>query len=147
MASLRPMAAARSLQESAPRSRAASGKGAVGNRITPPKDAKTANPPDEIDLAAISNGVYWTLWRTGGIPNIWGMKERPQLVPHEGLCKIACKSPAALLRLLKSKGWKTANFNHSEDKIVRVVIIGEGFNVTSFETYKAACLAAGGVRR
>lgn len=67
----------------------------------------------------------------------------PQLVPHEGLCSFACKSPAALFRILKAQGWMEADFYHSENKIVQVCVTAEGFNITPFKSFRAACLAAG----
>jgi hypothetical protein len=114
------------------------------NAPSRPKTAKTAVFVSAIDAEAVRRGVYWTLWRTGGVsPELaaaWGVPARTQeVVPHDRLCHLACASPSALFVVLKNRGWKTkAQFNHSEAKIARVEVTRRGLRITAFETYEAA---------
>jgi hypothetical protein len=114
------------------------------NATTRPKTAKTAVFVSAIDAEAVRRGVYWTLWRTGGVsPELaarWGVPARSnEVVPHDRLCQLACASPSALFAVLKKRGWKSkAAFNRSEDKIARVEMTRRGFRITAFETYEDA---------
>jgi hypothetical protein len=87
------------------------------------------------------SGVYWTLKRSGQIPEhtqaAWKLKPIERF-PHSGLTNHQCASPKLLLEILLKLGWKESAFTNSDDQFARIQITPRGFNVVCFASYAAA---------